>query len=170
MPITGTVTILLYFFLDLHNPKTPILEGLKAIDWIGSLAIIGGTLMLLLGLQFGGITYPWNSSTVICLIVFGLLVGGLFILYEWKYPRFPIIPIRVFNNMSNISSLGICFCHGFVFLAGNYYLPLYFQAVLGSSPILSGVYLLPFALSLSVVSSITGVFIKKTGKYLPPIW
>lgn len=49
-------------------------------------------------------------------------------------------------------------------------MPLYFQAVLGASPLLSGVYLLPFALALSFVSGATGVFIKKTGKYLPPIW
>jgi len=57
-----------------------------------------------------------------------------------------------------------------VFIAGSYYMPLYFQAVLGASPLLSGVYLLPLALSLSVVSAGTGIFIKKTGKYLPPIF
>jgi len=64
----------------------------------------------------------------------------------------------------------VCFCHGFVFIAGTYYLPLYFQAVIGATPLLSGVYLLPFALSLSFMSALTGIFIKKTGKYLPPIW
>jgi hypothetical protein len=32
VPITGTVTILLFFFLHLHNPKTPVWDGLKAID------------------------------------------------------------------------------------------------------------------------------------------
>jgi len=49
-------------------------------------------------------------------------------------------------------------------------LPLYFQAVLGATPILSGVYLLPFVITLSIVSAITGIFIKKTGLYLPPIY
>ena len=57
-----------------------------------------------------------------------------------------------------------------VFISGAYFLPLYFQAVLGASPILSGVWLFPFVLSLSFTSIIGGIFIKKTGQYLPPIW
>jgi hypothetical protein len=126
--------------------------------------------MLLLGLEFGGVTRPWGSATVVCLIVFGVVVAGLFVLNEWKFARYPVMPLRIFSNGSNIACLGVCFCHGFVFIAGTYYLPLYFQAVLGATPLLSGVYLLPLALSLSVASIITGIFIKKTGKYLPPIW
>ncbi|KAG9235409.1 MFS multidrug transporter-like protein [Amylocarpus encephaloides] len=170
LPITGVVFILLTIFLHLDNPKTPVWDGLKAMDWAGSLAIIGGTLMLLLGLEFGGITHPWGSATVICLIFFGIITAGLFILNEWKFARYPVMPLRLFNHHSNIAALGTCFCHGFVFIAGTYYLPLYFQAVLGATPLLSGVYLLPLALSLSFVSAASGIFIKKTGKYLPPIW
>jgi hypothetical protein len=142
---------------------------LKAVDWAGSLAIVGGTLMLLLGLEFGGVIYPWNSAKVICLIVFGVLVAGLFVLNEWKFARYPVMPLRLFKHHSNIAALGVCFCHGYVFIAGTYYLPLYFQAVLGATPLLSGVYLLPFALSLSVMSGGTGIWIKQTGKYLPAI-
>lgn len=166
VPITGAVIILLFFFLHLHNPRTPVWEGLKAVDWAGSLLIVGGTLMLLLGLEFGGVTFPWNSAKVICLIVFGVTVAGLFVLNEWKFARYPVMPLLLFTHTSNIASLGVCFCHGFVFIAVSYYLPLYFQAVLGATPLLSGLYLLPFALSLSVVSGATGIWIKKTGKYL----
>jgi len=170
VPITGTVFILLCFFLHLHNPKTPVWEGLKAVDWAGSLTIVGGTLMLLLGLEFGGVTDPWNSAKVICLIVFGILVAGIFVINEWKFARYPVMPLRLFKHSSNIAALGVCFCHGYVFIAGTYYLPLYFQAVLGATPLLSGVYLLPLALSLSLTSGVTGIWIKKTGKYLPAIW
>jgi hypothetical protein len=125
--------------------------------------------MLLLGLEFGGVTYPWGSATVICLIVFGIVVAGLFVVNEWKFARYPVMPLRLFKEKSNIAALAVCFCHGYVFIAGSYYLPLYFQAVLGATPLLSGVYLLPFAVTLSIVSGMTGIFIKKTGKYLPPI-
>ncbi|KAI9647983.1 hypothetical protein NHQ30_002606 [Ciborinia camelliae] len=170
LPITGTVAIALFFFLHLDNPRTPVWDGLKAVDWLGSLLIIGGTLMVLLGLEFGGVTKPWNSATVICLIVFGILVAGLFVINEWKFARYPVMPLRLFKHASNVAALGVCFCHGFVFISASYYLPLYFQAVLGVSPLLSGVYLLPFALSLSLTSAATGIFIKKTGKYLPPIY
>lgn len=54
-------------------------------------------------------------------------------------------------------------------LTKRYSLPLYFQAVLGATPILSGVYLLPTALSLSFCSVAGGITIKKTGAYLPLI-
>jgi hypothetical protein len=161
---------LLYFFLHLHNPKTPVLEGLKAIDWTGSLLVGGGTLMLLLGLEFGGVIFPWNSATVICLIVFGVFVGSLFLFYERKYAKYPIMPLRLFKHRNNVAAFGVCFCHGFVFISGIYYLPLYFQSVLGASPLLSGVYLLPFAVSLSLVSGIVGVYIKKSGNYRNPIY
>ncbi|TGO51564.1 hypothetical protein BOTNAR_0352g00030 [Botryotinia narcissicola] len=170
LPITGTVAIALFFYLHLDNPKTPVWDGLKAVDWFGSLLIVGGTLMVLLGLEFGGVTKPWDSATVICLIVFGIVVSGLFVLNEWKFARYPVMPLRLFKHASNVAALGVCFCHGFVFISASYYLPLYFQAVLGATPLLSGVYLLPFALSLSLTSAMTGIFIKKTGKYLPPIY
>jgi hypothetical protein len=162
--------IFLFFFLKLDNPRTPVWDGLKAVDWVGSLTLIVGTLMLLLGLQFGGVTYPWNSAKVVCLIVFGIIIDGLFIINEWRFAKYPVMPLRLFKHRSNLAAFAVCFFHGYVFIAGSYYLPLYFQAVLGASPLQSGVYLLPFALSLSFMSGGTGVFIKKTGKYLPPIW
>ena len=126
--------------------------------------------MFLLGLEFGGITYPWSSAIVVCLIVFGLVTLGIFFLVEWKVAKYPVMPLRLFKKRSNIAALGVCFCHGFVFISGSYFLPLYFQAVLGATPILSGVYLFPFVLSLSLMAAGTGVFIRKTGQYLPPIW
>ncbi|KAG9242521.1 MFS multidrug transporter-like protein [Calycina marina] len=170
LPITGTVTLLLFFFLQLDTPKTPVWDGLKAVDWAGSLLVVGGTLMVLLGLEFGGVSFPWKSATVICLIVCGAAVMGLFILNEGKFARYPIMPIRLFSDVTSCAAYGVCFCHGFVFIGGTYYLPLYFQAIIGAPPLLSGVYFLPFAITLSLVSGATGIFIKKTGNYLPPIW
>ena len=170
MPFDGLAFLIILFFLDIEIPKTPIFEGLKAIDWIGVITSTGGTIMFLLGLEYGGVTFPWSSATVVCLIVFGLVTIALFFLNEWKLAHYPVMPLRIFKDQSNIASLGVCFFHGFVFISGAYYLPLYFQAVLGASPILSGVYLFPFVISLSFVSMFAGIFIKKTGQYLPPIW
>lgn len=157
-------------FLHLDNPKTPVWDGLKAVDWSGTVAIVGGTLMLLLGLQFGGVTYPWSSTTVICLIIFGVFTIALFVINEWRYAKYPIMPLRIFAKRSNTAAISVCFFHGLVFISASYYLPLYFQAVLGASPLMSGVYLLPWALSFSIISYITGNVIKKTGKYLPPLY
>ncbi|KAF7549819.1 hypothetical protein G7Z17_g6139 [Cylindrodendrum hubeiense] len=165
LPISGVAFMVLIFVLKLHNPKTPVKEGLLAIDWLGSLLIIGGTVMWLLGLEFGGVTFPWKSATTICLIVFGILIIGLFLVYETKFAKYPVIPIRLFHNRNSVAAFGLSFAHAFTFMSGSYWLPLYFQGVLGASSLLSGVYLLPFVLALSFVSAACGIFIKKTGMY-----
>ncbi|RDW86709.1 MDR family MFS transporter [Aspergillus mulundensis] len=165
LPIGGFSFFVLFFFLKIESPKTPLIAGLKAIDWSGTLLIVGATLMFLFGLQFGGVDYPWDSATVLCLIIFGVLTYVLAMLYEWKIARYPVIPIRLFSNWHNVLVLFICFLHSLVFMGGSYYLPFYFQSVLLVSPILSGVYVLPQVLSLSVLSIITGILIKKTGRY-----
>lgn len=170
LPCDGAAFIILVVFLDIETPRTPIVAGLRAIDWMGSIAIVGGTVMFLLGLEFGGISYPWSSATTICLIVFGAATIGIFFLIEFRIATYPIMPLRIFRRRSNVAALATCFVHGFVFISGSYFLPLYFQAVLGASPLLSGVYLFPFVISLSLVSAAVGLFIRKTGQYLPPIW
>ncbi|KAI8624062.1 MFS general substrate transporter [Xylariaceae sp. FL1651] len=169
LPIAGLGFFILLFVLKLHNPRTTVREGLPAIDWLGSLFLIGATLMLLFGLEFGGVTYPWKSATVISLIVFSIVAYAIAFLIEKYVAKYPVIPLKLFKSRKNVVALGICFVHGAVFISGSYYLPLYFQAVVGSSSLLSGVYLLAFALSLSFVSAGIGIWMKKTGKYLPPI-
>jgi len=144
-------------------------QGLAAVDWMGSLSVIATTLMIMLALEFGGVVMPWSSPTVICLIVFGVVSAFIFAAVEWKVAKYPIVPMRLFAVRSNVASLGVSSFQGFVFISGSYYLPLYFQAVLGASPLMSGLYILPYVLSLSVVSAISGALIKKTGKYVPVI-
>jgi Fungal trichothecene efflux pump (TRI12) len=167
VPIVGAVFFLLWFSLKLSTPRTPIWEGLKAIDWTGGSLVIGSTLMLLLGLDFGGVTRPWSSATVICLLTFSAVAGVLFVVNEKKLAKYPVIPMELFRHRSGIGSFLLCFCHGLVFMGQAYYLPFYFQAVLGITPIMSGVYFLPFILAISISGALTGLFIQKTGRYLP---
>lgn len=170
LPFDGLAFVIIVIFLDVKTPKTPIVQGLKAIDWIGALAVVGGTLMFLLGLEYGGVTYPWDSATIICLIVFGVVTFGLFIFWEGRFAKYPIMPLRLFTDLSNAATFLLVSIHGIVFIAGSYYLPLYFQAIRGLGPLLSGVYLLPTAISLSISSIATGIFIRKSGSFLLPIY
>lgn len=169
VPFDGIAFAIIMVFLDIETPKTPILDGLKAIDWLGVILMTGGTVMFLLGLEYGGASLPWSSATVVCLLVFGVVTIVLFFINEWKFAKYPMMPLRLFSKVSNLAALTVCFVHGVVFISGAYFFPLYFQAVLGASPILSGVYLLPFVISLSFTSAVIGIFIKKTGQYLLPI-
>ena len=71
VPLDGAALLIILLFLDIKTPKTPLLEGLRAIDWLGAITIVGGTVMLLFGLELGGVSKPWKSAAVLCLIIFG---------------------------------------------------------------------------------------------------
>ncbi|KAK4646267.1 hypothetical protein QC761_0041040 [Podospora bellae-mahoneyi] len=169
LPLDGLAFLIILVFLDLHTPRTPLVEGLKAIDWVGSFLVVAGTLMFLFGLEYGGVSAPWNSVEVICLLVFGLLTWGLFIFWEARYAKFPVMPMNLFRKISNAATLFCVFIQGVVFISASFFLPLYFQAVRGNTPIESGLYVLPTALSLSVGSLSTGWLVAKTGWYREPI-
>lgn len=169
LPIDGVTLITMLLLLDIQTPKTPIIEGLIAIDWLGSLLVVGGTLLFLFGLSYGGQSFPWSSATVICLIVFGILTLMLFILVDWKAAKYPVMPMRIFQGRGSAACLGVCFLHSMVFIVGSYYMPLYFQVVRGATLLLSGVYILPQLASLGFANMSDGILIRKTGQYLSPI-
>ena len=114
LPISGAAFCLLFLFLDVYNPETTLTEGLRAIDWAGSLSIVGFMVMVLLGLNFGGTAYPWDSPKVICLIVAGILLAALFLFNEGRLVRYPIMPLGLFRDKSNAACLAIGFTHFFV--------------------------------------------------------
>lgn len=169
VPCDGIAFIILLVFLDVHTPKTPLIAGLKAIDWLGASTITAATLLFLLGLGFGGVNFPWNSATALCPIILGIVLFVFFFLSQWKLAKYPVMPLALFSKRSNAAALTVCFCHGFIMISVAYFIPLYFQQVLGASPLRSGVWTLAFCLALSVFTICTGIFIRKTGRYLEVI-
>jgi nitrate/nitrite transporter NarK len=113
--------------------------------------------MLLLALEWGGTEYSWNSATII-----GLFCGAFSVLlvfggWEYKVGENAMIPLSILRKrVVWCSCLVIAFFFGSL-LIFSYYLPIYFQAVKGISPALSGVYLLPGMLSQMVMSVVSGI-------------
>jgi EmrB/QacA subfamily drug resistance transporter len=169
IPICG-ITFCLLLFLDVNNPRTKLGEGLKAIDWYGTLSILAITTLLLVGLDFGGTIFPWNSPKVICLIVFGTLIIGFFLFNEQRLAEYPLMPLAVFKSWSNNAAFLIVFSHAMVLIGIEYYMPLYLQSVQQASPLRSGVLLLPLIIVQSVVEIIAGFLIYRTGRYREFIW
>ena len=142
-------------FLDLKTPKNTLNAGIRAIDWLGSLLIVTGTVILSLGLRLGFISFPLGSTTTICLLVFSAVSTDLFVLIETKFAAsqlrlslsLPFDPLSQYHLQ--ISALG------FVFISGAYFLLFCFQAVLGATPLLSGVYVLRFVMTLSLMATIS---------------
>lgn len=115
--------------------------------------------MFLLRLEFGGVTYPWKSAT---LVLFGFV--------EWKIAQYPVILLRIFNNQSNIATLAVCVFHGITYISVAYFLPFYFQAALGYSPILSGVWSPVMAGVLAIMTVGASFYMFGSGRYLDLIW
>ncbi|KAL2061983.1 hypothetical protein VTL71DRAFT_7361 [Oculimacula yallundae] len=166
LPPTALSALIVVLKLKVHTPKTKFSEGIKRIDWVGSFLMIAGAVLFLLGLQMAGIDHPWDSAIILCLLIFGILLCVAFFLWEWRFAKYPLMPLRVLKGRTSISALGVCCFHSMCLVGGAYFLPLYLQGVLGASPLMSGVYLLPFTLSLSLSNIITGLCIRRTGKYM----
>ncbi|KAF1934744.1 MFS general substrate transporter [Clathrospora elynae] len=168
LPIISFSIVVLCFSLHLHNPRTPLLTGLASMDWLGTLTILTATILLLVGLQIGGTT-SYTRPAVIIFLIFGSLTYMAFPfsqLWVEKRDGSPITPLRIFNDVSNLSALGVCACDALVFNSVAYFLPLYFQIVLGRSPTTTGVYMLAIAIPLATICFASGHFINKTGRFM----
>ena len=170
LPVCGIAFVLLLLFLDVHNPRTKLVEGVMAIDWFGTLSMLAVTLLLLLGLDFGGAIFPWSSSKVICLIVFGTLMIGFFLFSEHRLAKYPLMPPSLFKDWSNNAAFLVAFAHSMVAIGAEYYLPLYFQSVKQVSPLRSGILILPMMVVEAAVDIMTGILIHRTGRYKEIIW
>ncbi|VTO92852.1 unnamed protein product [Fusarium graminearum] len=166
LPFEGVALVALFFLLKVNIEKEPLIDGIRSLDWVGFAFIIGGTICFLYGLEAGsGGLAPWNSAFVICLIVFGVVILALFMVWEAKVAKNPIIPIRIFQSRTNMASFAVANLHSFIFISYDYFLPLYFQVILGFSPIISGLTLFPLILPMSISTGLGGIFVRKTGNY-----
>ncbi|EFW20971.1 conserved hypothetical protein [Coccidioides posadasii str. Silveira] len=170
LPVCGLSFALLLLFLNVHNPRTGLREGLVAVDWFGTVSILGVSVLLLLGLNFGGATFPWNSAQVICLIVFGVLMIGFFLFSEKRLAKYPLMPLTVFKTLSSNATIIVAMGHSMVNIGIEYYLPLFFQSVRQASPLHSGLLLLPITITAAAADVVAGILIHRTGRYREIIW
>ncbi|KAL1853131.1 hypothetical protein VTK73DRAFT_9082 [Phialemonium thermophilum] len=170
LPVCGTAFILLLLFLDVHNPQTKLREGLVAVDWFGAVSILAVTLLVLLGLNFGGVTFPWASPKVICLIAAGAAMIGFFLYSEKRLAKYPLMPLSMFKDRSTNAAIIVAFAHSMVSVGVEYYLPLYFQSVQLASPLRSGLYIMPMMVTEAATDVLSGILIHRTGRYREVAW
>lgn len=81
-----------------------------------------------------------------------------------------LIPMSVFLNLStSILYLG-SFFHGVVLFSLVYYMPEFFQAVMGYTPLIAGVAALPQTATVVPCAMVVGIVVGKTGKYRWAVW
>ncbi|KAK3111761.1 hypothetical protein LTR53_012665 [Teratosphaeriaceae sp. CCFEE 6253] len=107
-------------FSMLHRKKLAR-DLLLHFDWIGVLLYSAGLVILIFGLNWGGVLYPWNSSQVISTTVLGAIT--LFValplwkLFVKKRGKEPYLPLHLFKNRQYMAAawnngLGACVYYG----------------------------------------------------------
>ncbi|KAH8106322.1 iron permease [Cristinia sonorae] len=167
LPVTGIAFGLVLFFLKVKTPEGSMVEKLKRVDWSGNFIVIAGTTLAITGLTFAGVRFPWGSAQVLAPLIIGMVLVGAFIVYEAKVPKEPSIPWEILTNRTTLSGYAATLIHGFVSISILYYLPVYFQACLGASPIRSGVDMLATALVIAPFALVAGLMVQIQGKYRP---
>ncbi|EFQ27348.1 major facilitator superfamily transporter [Colletotrichum graminicola] len=163
----AAVTIL--FCLPLKHQSGNYADKVKKIDYGGIALNMASTLLVLVPLSGGGVSYPWSSPFVIAAVTVGAVLGVLFVLYEWKLARLPIMPLRLFQAPHCSYLYGQTFLMGQAYFGNLFYLPIYFQSVLKFSPLAAGAMILPVVIATSVMSILSGQYMLWLGRYMPCI-
>ncbi|KAF7902270.1 hypothetical protein EAF00_002173 [Botryotinia globosa] len=181
--VSGAIAIIL--FLKITRTPGNLLAKVKRFDWLGSGVFISSAISFLIPITWGGVMYAWDSWRVLFPLLIGLvgLIGFSFYEKRLSDRAFdsegellpgdnvePIIRFSIFNTWSSISIYFQTMVHGMVLWSLLYYLPLYYEAVQGYSPIISGVAILPETGFVAPMSVIVGVLVAKTGRYRWALW
>ncbi len=151
-----------------YDRQTSIATRLKNIDYTGNLILITSVVAVLIALSWGGTKYPWSSYQILVPLLLGLLGLVLFHIYEaMPWVKEPTLPEAVFKRRTPAAALALTFLQAVLVFWAIYFLPVYFQAVLGISPFISGVALLPTMLLSVVAAAVAGIIVTKTGRYRP---
>ncbi|MFI5273402.1 MAG: MDR family MFS transporter [Ktedonobacterales bacterium] len=168
VPLAIIAVIMLVMYLPNSISVRSAYRGAAAfrrIDYWGALTAAGGTISLLLGLTWGGVTYPWNSWQVIGALAIAVTLFVVFFLVERFHAIEPILPLELFKNQIFAAGALLSLFVGMALFAVVIYLPLFIQGVLGESATNSGAVITPLTLTLAIGAALVGQVIAKLGRY-----
>jgi hypothetical protein len=121
---------------------------------------MGGTSALVIGFSFAGYN-SWRSPRTLGLLISGVCALILAAIWETFQPNpsNALVPSGIFRKLTIVNILVISILHNFAFTAGTYYIPLYYQALHGTSPLVAGMQVLPFSLGAALATIPTAWFI-----------
>ncbi|KAL6712287.1 hypothetical protein ACN47E_000164 [Coniothyrium glycines] len=112
---------------------------LKRIDYIGGVLSITGLTLFLVALQAGGYTHPWKSAYVLCTMLIGLALIGAWVLYEWKFAKYPMVPGELFKGQRIVGlAYVVAFAAGMNFFSILNFFPVTFTNVYEPDPVRIG--------------------------------
>jgi len=173
LPI-GTVTFVAVFFCFKHRSHNssaaavPLKQRILQLDIIGNIILLGATTMLFLALQFSETRYTWSSARCVGLLCGFGVTTLLFVGWMLYRGDAALIPPRIVRQRTVAASCGAAFMIYGALLIHSYYLPIWFQAIKGTSAIHSGVNMIPYMVANAFFSLLAGIFVSKNGLFAPP--
>ncbi|KAI8237651.1 Efflux pump FUS6 [Colletotrichum sp. SAR 10_96] len=166
LPICAVALLLVFLFLRVnHKREGTIAQQLGRVDYSGNFILVYAVVSILIPLTWGGTTYSWKSWHILLSLLAGFTGLVLFGVHQGKFAREPTMPLRVYSNVSCALGYGITFLHGIVLSWLSFFLPVYFQILLESTPLQSGVKLLAVVIPLAPAGMAGGIAIAVTGHY-----
>jgi hypothetical protein len=137
------------------------------MDPLGVALVMCGIVTYILAVEDGGQKKPWDSSTVIGLLVGSVLIWTAFAVWEYFNKSRAMLPGRLLRKRVVWQPSAFQFFFAASYFVVLYYLPIYFQSIDNRTAISSGVLNLPLVLALTVGSTISGTTVMKTGYAAP---
>ena len=123
-------------------------------DWLGVALSGAGMFLLVFGIQEGH-QFDWNS-VILTLIAAGLVTLGLFVLWQSRNTREPLVPLRLFADRNfSLANVAIS-AMGFSITAMAIPIMIWAQVVRGLSPTRSALLLVPMAVMTILLARYVG--------------
>ena len=172
LPIGVLAAVIVLVFLRTVNG--PISETasrnqrLLELDPFGMLAMLLAMVCYLYAMRGGGVTHSWRSEGVTFLIL-GFAVGLFFIFtaIEWRMKDRAMLCLDLILHGHTLAYLLHIFFLAGAYFSLLYYLPVRSQSIGATSATDSGLQLLPFLISVSVVSLASNSLISSSAHHLP---
>ncbi|CAG9983211.1 unnamed protein product [Clonostachys byssicola] len=169
LPIGAVALFLLTLVLPSNfNRDTTLASKLKKLDWTGNVIFIAAVSSIFIALAWAGVVYSWKSYQILVPLLVGFAgLAGFLVFEASRFAEQPMMPLRLLSNRTSAAVYLITFFHAIISMWTLYFLPVYFQGVLGSSPRTSGLQLLATILVMVPAAATGGVLLSKFGAYIP---
>jgi MFS family permease len=144
--------------------KLPRYERPHLLDVAGAALVVSASVAFMVGLNLGGVRYPWTSLPVLALFATALAMGTLFVLRLLSAAE-PLIPIAILKNPIVRCAIIANACGWGAIMGLNVFLPMYLQGVAGLSPTQAGLSLMALMLSLNTCAGLAGQVLGRVRHY-----
>jgi DHA2 family multidrug resistance protein-like MFS transporter len=157
VPITVIAFIVMLILLpESKNPKP------GSLDPVGVVLEMAGLVIFVYGIIHAGDTGDWSAPSV-----WGSIAGGLLLLIGfvfWElHTEHPALDVRLFaNRMFSAAVISVALTF-FAMMGGMFFFSFYLQSVRGYSPLMSGVFMLPFAAAMVIFAPLSSNMVKRFG-------